>query len=268
MKPMLRTLKRRVSDAIARLLFGPLAPCYDGWTWALSLGRWQAWQQAALPHVDGPRVLEIGCGPGHLLAAIAQAGAQCWGADGSARMLAVAGRNLRRKGVDARLVRCLAQRLPFAGDSFDTVVLCFSGLAWIPEVLAEARRVMAPTGSLVVVDEVFFPRRTPATRFIRRALSLYDCEEEATPTPHDAPLRGAGLIPRIEEHAVRDAVVRLLVAHRGPAAGLVEKHPALGSVILSPPPADEESGLAGPFASLRVTEQDGSSTDPTTRATA
>ena len=176
-------------------------------------------------------------------------------------MLTVAGRNLRRKGVDAPLVRCVAQRLPFAGDSFDTVVLCFSGLAWIPEVLAEARRVMAPAGSLVVVDEVFFPRSTPATRFIRRALSLYDCEEEAAPTPHDAPLREAGLVPRIEEHSVRDTVVRLLIAKKGPTAGLVEKHPASGSVILSPPVADEESGLAGPFASLRVTARDGFSTD-------
>jgi ubiquinone/menaquinone biosynthesis C-methylase UbiE len=176
MKRFLNALKRSVSDAIARLIFGRLAPCYDAWTWAISLGRWRSWQRVALPHVQGPRVLEVGCGPGHLLAAMANSGAQCYGADQSRRMLALAGRNIRQRGAEARLVRCLGQRLPFRDDAFDTVVLCFSGLAWLPRVLAEVRRVMASAGSLVVVDEVFFPRSTVATRFIRVASSLYDCE--------------------------------------------------------------------------------------------
>ena len=215
MKHILTTLKRGLSDAIARLLFGPLAPCYDGWTWAISLGRWPSWQRTALPHVQGPRVLEIGCGTGHLLAAMAHGGAQCWGADQSPQMLALAGRNTRQRGAKAQLVRCLGQRLPFRDEAFDTVVLCFSGLAWLPQVLAEVKRAMAPAGSLVVVDEVFFPRITPATRFIRSALSLYDCEAEEAP-PHDAPLREAGLISRVEEHSVRDSMVRLLVAQKAP----------------------------------------------------
>ncbi len=216
MKQVVKTFKRVISDAITRLVFGPLAPWYDGWTWAISLGRWRSWQLTALPHVVGPRVLEIGCGPGHLLAAMAESGAQCWGADRSARMLALARRNLRRGGIEAPLVRCVGQQLPFKGDSFDTVVLCFSGLAWIPEVLGEVRRVMASAGSLVVVDEVSFPRRTPSTRFIRWALSLFDCEEEAA--PHDLPVREAGLLPRVEEYPLSDSIVRLLVAQKSPVS--------------------------------------------------
>ena len=217
MKQVLSTLKRGVSDAIAGLIFGPLAPCYDGWTWAISLGRWRSWQRAALPHVQGPRVLELGCGPGHLLAAMANSGVQCCGADQSSRMLALAGRNIRQRGAEANLVRCLGQRLPFRDDAFDTVVLCFSGLAWLPRVLAEVRRVMASAGSLVVVDNVFFPRSTLATRFIRAALSLFDCEAKDA-MPHDVPLRDAGLNPRVAEHLVRDVIVRLLVAEKTPVS--------------------------------------------------
>jgi ubiquinone/menaquinone biosynthesis C-methylase UbiE len=217
MKRTLSGLKRGVSDAIARLIFGPLAPCYDGWTWAISLGRWRSWQRVGLAHVQGPRVLEVGCGPGHLLAAMAKSGAQCWGADQSRQMLALADRNTRQRGAEANLVRCVGQQLPFRDDVFDTVVLCFSGLAWLPRVLAEVRRVMASAGSLVVVDEVFFPRSTLATRFIRLASSLYDCEAQEAP-PHDVPLRQAGLDPRIAEHSVRDAIVRLLVAEKTPVS--------------------------------------------------
>ena len=160
-------------------------------------------------------MLEVGCGPGHLLADMASSGAQCCGADQSRQMLALADRHTRQRGAGAGLVRCLGQRLPFRDDAFDTVVLCFSGLAWLPRVLAEVRRVMTSAGSLVVVDEVFFPRSTLATRFIRVASSLYDCEAQDT-TPHDVPLREAGLDPRIAEHSLKDSVVRLLVAEKTP----------------------------------------------------
>ena len=40
-------------------------------------GQWRVWQRLALPRIRGTRVLEIGCGPGKLLADMVRAGCAC-----------------------------------------------------------------------------------------------------------------------------------------------------------------------------------------------
>ncbi len=216
MRHYMRSAKRAVSDAVGRLLFGPLTPLYDGFAWAISLGRWRRWQLAAMSHVEGPRVLELGCGPGHLLAAMAARGHACCALDNSIGMLKQARRNVARQGARAGVTRGLAQHLPFSSGSFDTVVLCFTGLAWLPQVLGECRRVLGPSGLLVVVDEVSFARRVPRTAFVRAALSLFDCEEEST--PHDAPLRDAGFDVRVVDEPVDGDVVRVMLGRAVPSS--------------------------------------------------
>src|SRR4030067_1850706 len=61
------------------LLYNPLAWAYDGVSFLVSQGDWRRWTQGALPHVHGPGVLEIGCGPGHLLGGPAAGGCQVAG---------------------------------------------------------------------------------------------------------------------------------------------------------------------------------------------
>lgn len=103
----------------------------------------------ALGPVAGLRVLDLGCGKGRFARALQDRGAAVVGIDLSSAMLAEA------NGIDR--VRGSIRRLPFRSAGFDAVlaVEVFEHLApetW-PEALAEARRALAPGGTLVVIDK-------------------------------------------------------------------------------------------------------------------
>lgn len=102
--------------------------------------------------LPGRRLLDVGCGSGALLAALAARYPPLGlaGVDLSPVMLAVAKRRLP----EARLVHADAGRLPFATDAFDTVVSA-SSLHYWPEperALAEIARVLRPNGRIVLCD--------------------------------------------------------------------------------------------------------------------
>ncbi|MGW5384699.1 class I SAM-dependent methyltransferase [Nocardia sp. NPDC003963] len=103
--------------------------------------------------VAGKRILDVGCGPGLLFAALRDRGAVPTGIDSSVRMLEHA---RRRLGVDADLrLADLADPLPFPDDTFDDVIasLVLHYLQdWRPA-LAELRRVLRPDGRLIVSVE-------------------------------------------------------------------------------------------------------------------
>jgi ubiquinone/menaquinone biosynthesis C-methylase UbiE len=123
---------------------------YDAVAWAVSGGLWRRWALAALPLLEG-RTLELGFGPGHLQLALAPS-ARAAGLDASPQMAAMAARRLRRAGYPPRLARGLAQHLPFPDAAFDTVVATFPAEYILdPATHAEIRRVLAPSGRLVVV---------------------------------------------------------------------------------------------------------------------
>ncbi|NTU63042.1 MAG: hypothetical protein HGB05_06465, partial [Chloroflexi bacterium] len=71
---MKNTLPRRLVKFGFQLLYHEFAFTYDAVAWLVSLGQWQAWGRTTLDRVRGPRVLEIGHGPGHLLIALARSG--------------------------------------------------------------------------------------------------------------------------------------------------------------------------------------------------
>ncbi len=104
-----------------RLLYHELAWTYDVVSWVVSLGEWRRWQRAALPYVQGPRVLEIGHGPGHMLLALQMKGCRVMGLDLSPQM----GRLARKRAPSVPLVRGRVQDLPYAEGSFDTVLATF-----------------------------------------------------------------------------------------------------------------------------------------------
>jgi SAM-dependent methyltransferase len=117
---------------------------------------WQLVAQAGL--APGQTVLEVGTGTGEvlLLAARVAPGATLVGLDPDPSVLAVAGRKAARRGVALRLEHGYADALPQPDGSVDRVLSSFMFHHLPPDeqraMLAEVRRVLAPGGSLHLVD--------------------------------------------------------------------------------------------------------------------
>ena len=96
----------------------------------------------------GP-VLDLACGAGRHLEALAERGLTAWGLDLSPDQLAVCPRR-------GHVVRADHRRLPMAGGSVGTALSLFTSFGYLPDaaedgaVLAEAARVLAPGGALVL----------------------------------------------------------------------------------------------------------------------
>jgi len=100
---------------------------------------------------DRPRTLEVGCGTGHWLRAIADRASLLAGMDASAGMLAKA----RDAAAGERLVRARAEDLPWPDASFDRL-FCINALHHFRDrarFFAEARRVLRPGGALLTIGK-------------------------------------------------------------------------------------------------------------------
>ncbi len=104
------------------------------------------------------RVLDLGCGAGHVSFALARGGARRIIAyDPSPEMLAVVARESAARGFEQIETRAgSAEALPFEACTFDLVVSRYSAHHWadVPAALAECARVMAPGGRLIVIDVI------------------------------------------------------------------------------------------------------------------
>jgi ubiquinone/menaquinone biosynthesis C-methylase UbiE len=135
-------------------LYTNFAWAYDVVAAMASLGEWQRWGQAALAFLprDG-RVLEIAHGPGHLQAAMHQAGYRAFGIDLSPQMSRLAHRRTLCYG--PHLARADALYLPFADSAFASAVSTFPAqFILAPQMLVEVHRVLIPGGVFVVVPAV------------------------------------------------------------------------------------------------------------------
>lgn len=99
----------------------------------------------------GERVIDVGCGPGFVLASASAAG-QLVGVDVSEKMLETA----RERAQSARVVRAAVERLPFSDETFN-LAYCRSALHHVldPEaMLREMVRVVRSGGRVVVNDSI------------------------------------------------------------------------------------------------------------------
>ena len=155
--------------------FGLLAPRYDELRPADG-NWWELYELVErLGDLRGRRVLDVGCGTGRLSLALAErAAAKVWGVDASPEMLAEARRKVPR-GVALRQAH--AESLPFKDAWFERVALWLViHLVDRGAALAEARRVLAPDGRIVVVsfheshfDDFWLNRFLPSLERIDRA---------------------------------------------------------------------------------------------------
>ncbi len=150
------------------LLYHSMSWSYDLVAAAVSLGRWKSWTQNSVPLLKGPRVLELGFGPGHMQGYLKEAGLAPFGLDESRQMARRARQRLLRLRQTPCLARGMAQCLPFASGAFNSVAATFpTRYITDPETLSEIRRVLAPGGRLVVLTTAWITGRSPRERFLR-----------------------------------------------------------------------------------------------------
>jgi len=182
-------VRARLRKLAFESLYGPFAWAYDWVSSTFFLGQWRLWQRAAIPHLRGKRVLEVGMGTGNLQVDLARAGFEPCGIDLSRQMMRQASLKARRLGLAPfRACRARAQSLPFPDTSFDSLVSTFpSEYIAQPETLAELARVLKPHGRLVIVPGGWLhPRgaRGKAMEGVARAVYGYKSPSEDSSPGH------------------------------------------------------------------------------------
>lgn len=142
------------------LLYHPFAFTYDLVAAAISFGNWKDWVYSILPFIKGTRILELGHGPGHLQRLLLDRGLGPVAIDESTQMGKIA---KRRLGSSQKLSRALAQQIPFAEKSFDTIIATFpTEYIFKPQTLSEVQRCLSDGGRLIVL-----PVAIPKSRFLK-----------------------------------------------------------------------------------------------------
>ena len=102
----------------------------------------------------GARLLDVGTGAGHALAATAERASLAIGLDATPQMLAVARDVLRGRDVVAQLVEADSASLPFATSSIDVVVsrLAAHHFPAVEHAFGEVARVLRQNGVFLFVD--------------------------------------------------------------------------------------------------------------------
>jgi ubiquinone/menaquinone biosynthesis C-methylase UbiE len=134
------------------LLYHRFAWTYDFVAALVSVEMWNEWVFSVLPELNGPRVLELGFGPGHLQLALHQQSFQAFGLDQSKEMVTIAKKRLLESGFTSNLVNGFAQYLPFERCSFNQIVATFPTEFIVDQLtLEEFWRVLKPGGTMIVL---------------------------------------------------------------------------------------------------------------------
>ncbi len=127
------------------------APSYDAAVRLLPV--WKTWIERAIPHIRGPRVLEVSFGTGYLITKYAGS-FEAHGIDYNRSMVSTARKNLVRSRREAALVQAGVEALPYRNESFDSLVntMAFSGYPDGSRALTEMKRVVRRGGRIILID--------------------------------------------------------------------------------------------------------------------
>ena len=199
-----------------RLLYHQFAFAYDFVAATVSLGQWKNWVSSILPLLAGTRILEIGHGPGHLQRILLSRKLFPVAIDESAPMGRLAQRNTNGK---ATLTRALAQGLPFANKSFDTIVSTFpSEYIFEQQTLSEVQRCLSDGGRFIVLPVALQRGRKP----LEKVMSLlFRVTRQSPVDPLEevkeklrAPFVEAGFDVDVQELPIRSSLLLVILAKK------------------------------------------------------
>jgi len=143
-----------------RGMFGRVAPRYDLANHLLSFNIDKYWRSHTVKRTKevlarpDARVLDICCGTGDLVLALAKEGRPVLGSDFCHPMLVAANAKIERQHAQARVFESDALQLPVRGGALDllTVAFGFRNLANYEAGLVEMRRVLKPGGMAAILE--------------------------------------------------------------------------------------------------------------------
>jgi ubiquinone/menaquinone biosynthesis C-methylase UbiE len=161
------------------------------------------------------RLLDIGTGTGRMIVLLGSRAEQALGIDRSVEMLRVARENLARADIAADFRQGDMYALPLPDGSADTIVLhqVLHYAQQPPGAIAEAARVLAPGGRLLIVDFAPHDREELRDRDAHARLGFAD--EVMLDW-----LQSAGLAGRVAEHLGGELTVTLWLADKAKSSRL------------------------------------------------
>ena len=205
---------------IFHLLYHPFAWSYDIVAAIVSLGRWQDWIRTVVPFIEGPRVLELGHGPGHLQRILLSRGLFVVGLDESRQMGSLAKKRLSGSDyTQPNLLRGVAQAIPFPTEAFDTVLSTFpSNYIFDPSTLLEVHRTLKNGGRFIVLPVALIIGNKPMERY---AAGLFRVTGQAPSEPVEIvserlkqPFLQTGFEVKIEQVEVKSSLVLIVIAEK------------------------------------------------------
>ena len=114
---------------------------------------WKTWIKKTLPHIQGPRVLEVSFGTGYLLTHYAGK-YETYGLEYNRCMAYTARQNLENVGLCTQLQVGDVEALPYPDEIFDSLIntMSFTGYPDSLEAMSELWRVLKKGGRLIIVD--------------------------------------------------------------------------------------------------------------------
>lgn len=221
-------LLSKILKVFFHLLYHPLAWSYDLIAFIVSAGMWNQWVLSILDQIAGPKVLELGFGPGHLQTVLQQKSFQAFGLDASPQMVRLASRRLHRLGLSPNLTLGRAQELPFPSNSFDQVISTFpSEYIFHPETIGEICRVLKPQGSTVILiqAEIQSPKLLHRVlawlfRFTGQTQDWNAIWEKFLLQPFEK----AGMTPKFQTIDLGNSLLQVILAEKSPVF-----HPGLSN---------------------------------------